>query len=449
MGKNGTEPALAPNSVEAEEAVLGSILIDADRFFDASGFLDPAHFFIVRNAWVYEAMQALASRGEQLDYITVLEQLRQVGRLDEIGGPAYLTYLINNTPSSLFTETYGRIVERAAVRRQLLAAAGEIATLAQSDTDDVTVILDQAVAAVTGVQLRGQRDASAPVSVIVQDVIADVEAARAQNRVTGLPTGFESLDRLLGGMQKSDLLIVAGRPGMGKTSWLTTVALRAARRFRARIYVASLEMSQKQLTQRFISADTGLPSDTWRRQMDDAAFSRFLEGAGRIGELGIEIDDTAGLSISQLTARVTRHYNQHGLDLLIVDYLQLMRGVGENRVQQIGDISRGLKTLARKLDVPVLAAAQLSRAVESRGDKHPMLSDLRESGDIENDADVVMFVYRDDYYNPVTDRPNQADIIIAKHRNGPTGTVPLYFRRDLTRFDDLTRSVVDVREYDT
>jgi len=439
---------MAPHSVEAEEAVLGSVLLNSDSLYEVAAFLQPDDFFIVRNSWVWEAILRLHERNEQIDYVTVVEELRQQGRLDEIGGAAYITYLINHTPSSIYAEAYGRIVERAAIRRRLLAAASEIAQLAHEESADINEVIDRAEASLFSVTERRLRKELVPINIAISEYYDRIEHLyEHRGEPLGVPSGFVDLDRLLGGLQKSDLIIVAGRPGMGKTSWLLSVALNAARA-RARVAIFSMEMSNEQIVQRLISSETGINTQNLRLgQLDDRQWTLFVEAAGTLSNVRIFLDDTPAQSPIQMRTKCRRLYSEHGLDLIIVDYLQLMNsgmGRSENRVQEISFISRQLKQLARELNVPVLAAAQLSRAVEQRQDKRPQLSDLRESGSIEQDADVVMFIYREEVYNENTERQNQADILVSKHRNGPTGVVTLYFRKELTQFANLNRTGVDL-----
>ncbi|MEB2286693.1 MAG: replicative DNA helicase [Anaerolineae bacterium] len=442
---------MAPHSLEAEEAVLGSILINPDALYDVAPFLQSEDFFIVRNGWVWEAITRVHERREQIDYLTVVEELRQQNRLEEIGGAAYITYLINHTPSSIYAETYGHIVERAALRRRMLTAAGTIARLAQQEDSDITDLIDQSEATLFAVTERRLRQELVPIRIAVAEYYDRIEQLYSQQvESIGVPTGFTDLDDLLGGLQKSDLVIVAGRPGMGKTSWLLSAAHNAAVAG-ARVAIFSMEMSNEQIVQRFVSTETGINTHKLRLgQLKDREWAIFVEAVGRLGKLSVFLDDTPALTPLQMRAKCRRLYSEHGLDLILVDYLQLMNaGVGfsDNRVQEISFISRNLKHIAREMNVPVVAAAQLSRAVEQRQDKHPQLSDLRESGSIEQDADVVMFIYRDEVYNENTERPNQADIIVAKHRNGPTGSVALYFRKELTQFANLSKTGVDLASY--
>lgn len=449
-GRAAVPDQLAPHSVEAEEAVLGSILLDKGALYDVVTFLQPGDFFLVKNEWVYAAILALHKRGEHIDYLTVIEELRNAGRLDELGGAAYITYLINNTPTSLYADTYGRIVERAAVRRRLQRAASEIAMLAQSENQPVDVALDMASALLANVsQVRQLRDLQTARD-LLPSVFDRVEAAR-ETGSTGIPTGFADIDRRLGGgLQKGDLVLLAARPGMGKTSWMLCAAMNGMRAQAARPLIFSMEMTAEQLIRRWIAADSGVSTDKMRSgRMTDAEFSAFTTAWAALDGLPFVIDDTSGLTPEQFEAKVARAVAEHGVNVVMVDYLGLMNvpGRSENRTQEISLISRTLKNVARRFDVPVLAASQLNRAVESRQDKRPMLADLRDSGSLEQDADVVLFIYRDDYYNEASDRVNQADIICAKQRNGPTGTDTLYFRKDTTQFSNLIRKEVDLAGY--
>jgi replicative DNA helicase len=443
MSDNNSLPdqQLAPHSIDAEEAVLGAILLNSDVIYELATFLDSSSFYILRNSWVWDAMHRLMMRNESIDRVTVVEELRNTGHLDEIGGPAYITYLLNSTATYLHAEVYGRIVERAAIRRRLLTAASQIAQLAMTADADVDEVVNNAEATLFAATERHLRNDLAPISQAVSDYFDHIEYLyENQGERLGVPTGFTDLDNLLGGMQKSDLLILAARPGMGKTSFKLNVAMNAAR-LGARVAIFSLEMGNDQLVQRLISTDTGINSQALRLgQLDEREWGLFVQACGKLANLSIFLDDTPALTPLQLRTKCRRLYREQGLDLIVVDYLQLMssgRANNENRVQEISYISRHLKELARELKVPILAGAQLSRAVEQRGDKRPLLSDLRESGSIEQDADIVMFIYRDDLYNEESERPNVADIIIAKHRNGPTGSVSLHFNSQLTKFTNL------------
>ena len=452
-GRDRDPLSLAPHSLEAEEAVLGSILMNPEAMHEVSAFLAPEDFFILRHAWIYEALQRLHERSDAIDHRTLAEELRAQDRLEEIGGEAYLSYLPTTVPTALHAEIYGHIVERAAIRRRLLGAAGEIARLAHDEERDINQVIDQSEATLFTVTERRLRQELVPIRVAMSRYFDRIEYLReSEEEALGVPTGFTDLDRLLGGLQKSDLIVVAGRPGQGKTSFLLNLAVNAARLGQARVAIFSMEMSNEQIVQRIISTETGINSQDLRLgRVSDADWSRFVEAVGTLSNLRIYLDDSPAVSVMQLRTKCRRLYREHGLDLIVVDYLQLMTagtslGRDTNRVQEITYISRGLKELARELNVPLVSAAQLSRAVEQRQDKRPQLSDLRESGSIEQDSDVVLFLYRDEVYNEATDRPNEADVLVAKHRNGPTGSVTLLFRKELTKFVNLRKQRVDLSD---
>ncbi len=430
---------LPPHNAEAEQSVLGSILIDPDAIIRIAPFLRQDDFYREANGIIYSAMLALHERHEPSDFVTLSDELERRDRLEQVGGSAYLSSLLAGVPTAIHVEFYARIVERNSILRRLIDAATRIAGLAydsdQADADDVVDRAEQILFAIS--EHRLSRELT-PIQEVLRAYYERIGYLYThQGEMIGVPCGFTKLDRLLGGMQRSDLLILAARPGMGKTSLALTIAANAARRFRQRVAVFSLEMSNEQIVQRLVSAVTGIDSQRLRTGHLTAEEWPSLEHAmTNLGGLSIFLDDTPALSTMELRTKCRRAAAEQGIDLIVVDYLQLMQGErhSENRVQEISTISRALKQIARELNVPVLAASQLSRAVESRQEKRPMLSDLRESGSIEQDADVVMFIYRDEVYNPETDQPNIAELIIAKHRNGPTGVVPLFFRNELAQF---------------
>ena len=442
-----TVERLPPHSLEAEEAVLGSLLIDPDAILEVASFLKPAAFYREQNKWIYQAILDLHEAREPLDFITLTEVLRQRSQLEDVGGEAYLISLINVVPTSVNARSYGRIVEAAAVRRRMITAAGAIANLAYDEDEDVNFALDRAEQALFSIsEERTTRDL-VPLREIARVYLDRVEELHARGSdMIGIPTGFTDIDKLLGGLNKSDLLIVAARPGMGKTAFQLGMALQAGLRHGKRVAIFNLEMSGEQLVQRMIAAETRIDSQRLRRgQLHEQEWPIFLEAIGRLSETKIFVDDTPAITPLQLRTKCRRLYAEHGLDLVMVDYLQLMQAeyTSNNRVQEISEISRSLKSLARELDIPVVTASQLSRAVENRQDKRPQLSDLRDSGSIEQDADVVMFIYRDEYYNPdTTDRPNIAELNVAKHRNGPTGIVDLYWYGKLATFRNLQRQEI-------
>jgi replicative DNA helicase len=429
---------MVPHNIEAEQAVLGALLIDPDAIFRINTFLRADDFYVERHRWLYDSILALHDRGEAVDFVTLCDELERREQLAELGGAAYITWLIDATPTALNVEHYGRIVERTSTLRRLIGAAGEIAALAYEDNDDVDEVVDRAEQILFGVsQQRITRDI-VPIRDVVSEYYDRVNYLYEHKGETiGVPTGFRQVDKLLGGLQNSDLIIVAARPGMGKTSLLLSFALNAARKYNQRVAIFSLEMSAEQLVQRLISAETGIDSQRLRiGNLREEEWPNFIQATGALSDTMIFIDDTPSISSMQVRTKARRLYAEYGLDMIVIDYLQLMQGDRrtENRVQEISFLSRTLKGLARELNIPVVVASQLSRAVEQRNDKRPMLSDLRESGSIEQDADIVIFIYRDEYYSPETDQANIAEIIVSKHRNGPTGMVPLFFRKEQAQF---------------
>ena len=594
---------MAPHNTEAEEAALGSLLLDPDAIFNVASFLNPEDFYREKNGWIYDAVRDLHNRREPADFVTLCDELERRGQLEEVGGAAYITFLINAVPTAIHAEYYARIVERTAILRRLIGAAGQIAALAYEDAEDVDEVVDRAEQVLFGVsQRRITRDLVSIKQIIGAYYDRIDYLYQHRDELIGIPTSFPLLDKLLGGLQPSDLIIVAGRPSMGKTSLVLSIAQNAARKFNQRVALFSLEMSSEQVVQRLVSAETGIDSQRLRLgDLRDDEWPLFVEATGILSEVPIFIDDTPSISALQMRTKSRRLHAEHGLDLVIVDYLQLMRGDtrSENRVQEISAISRALKGLARELNVPVVAVSQLSRAVESRKDHLPILSDLRESGcltgdtliqltdgrrvsirqlakdggsvpvmalneitwqleptmarkawyignkpvlhmrtqlghgiratanhkfrtltgwkrldqlevgehistlykanmsreralrvarvtqsdallrlatsgiywdrvaaiesigvedvydlevpehhnfvaedvvvhnSIEQDADVVMFIYREEIYDPDTERKNIADVIVAKHRNGPTGKIPLFFQKELAQFHEL------------
>lgn len=450
-----TPPPLGPHSIEAEEAVLGAVLIENDMMPELMGILKPDDFFEKKHEWIWQAYLRLyeAKPPQAIDPLSVAEVLRAAGRLDDVGGNLYLNGLMANTPTYIYAATYALIVQQAATRRRLMEAAGKIAQIARNEDFTVDQAVGEAEAELFKVaEGRTKRDI-VPISEALADYSRILEHRFLnQDQPIGTPSGFRDLDHILGGLQNSDLIIVAARPGVGKTSFLLAVALNAARLGNAHTAIFSLEMGREQLLQRFYALETGIDSTRLRRgNISEQEYEQFVEATGRLNELPIFIDDTAGISVQQMRARARRLHKEHGLGLIIVDYLQLVTSgttrLEGNRVQEISFISRGLKELARELNVPLISAAQLSRAVESRADKRPMLSDLRESGSIEQDADIVMFLYRDELYNKATEHPNQAELIIAKHRNGGLGTVKLGFRKELTQFTTIERDTTNLGQY--
>lgn len=444
---SATTPQLVPHSREAEEATIGAILINPEAYYDVATFLRADDFYIHRNRWVWEAFNRLHERRVPIDFLTVSEELDQMGHLAEVGGPAYLSSLITNVPTSLHAEAYGRLVEETSIRRRMLAAANEIAKLAYQQDATVDTVMDDAEKAVFGVsERRMTRDLKSIQQVLSEYYDRMDQLANRPEETRGVPTGFTDLDKLLGGLQPSDLLIVAGRPGMGKTAFMLSAAKNAAQKYKKHVAIFSLEMASEQLVQRIISQETGIDSQRMRTgKLEPDEWPLFTHAIEVLNDTVIFLDDTPALTPLQLRTKCRRLHLEYELHLVLVDYLQLMTSGAriDNRVQEVSYISRNLKVLARELNVPVLAAAQLSRAVEQRTDKKPVLSDLRESGSIEQDADIVMFIHRPDALEKDSPRANIAEIIVAKHRNGPTHSgIELVFLNNLARFDNAATTSV-------
>ena len=431
---------LVPHNIEAEEAVLGSLLIDPEALFRIAPFLSADDFYLQKNAWIYDAVLALHERREPLDFVTVCDEMERREQLEDVGGAAYVTQLINAVPSAIHVESYGHIVEQAAIRRRLINAASRIAQLAYQEDKDIDHTVDQAEQVLFSVSQRRITRDLAPAQEIIRRYYERIEYLYDhQEEALGVPTGFVDLDRLLGGLQRSDLILIAARPSVGKTSLAISIARHAAS-LGQHVAIFSLEMSSEQVIQRMVSAETGIDAQRLRLgDLQEDEWPLFAQATGRLADFPLFIDDTPSISVLQMRTKARRLHAEHGIDLILVDYLQLMTTGdirNESRVQEVSYISRSLKGLARELEVPLVALSQLSRAVEQRSDKHPILADLRASGSLEQDADVVMFIYRDELYNPDTDMQNIAEIIISKHRNGPTGTVQLFFREQLAQFLD-------------
>ncbi len=443
-------PQIVPHSREAEEAVLGSVLINPEAYYDVAQFLQAGDFYIHRHRFIWEAFNRLHERRVPLDFLTVSEELDQMGHLAEIGGPAYLTSLINNVPTSLHAEAYGRLVEETSIRRRMLEAANDIAKLAYQEELGIDSVMDEAEKAVFGVSERRMTRDLESIRQVLSDYYDRIDQLyRRGDDIYGVPTGFIDLDRMLNGLQPSDLLIVAGRPGMGKTAFMLSIAKNAAQIHKKHVAIFSLEMSNEQLVQRLIAQETGIDSQRLRTgKLNEEEWPKFTHAIEVLSDTHIFLDDTPALTPLQLRTKCRRIHLEFQLDLIVIDYLQLMSGGirSDNRVQEVSHISRNLKILARELNVPVLAAAQLSRAVEQRADKEPQLSDLRESGSLEQDADIVMFIHRPEMYDKDAAKQNLAQIKVAKHRNGPVGSIDLVFRSNLAKFENAATRRVDLSQ---
>jgi replicative DNA helicase len=431
---------LPPHNVEAEQSVLGSLLIDRDAIIRVASFLRPEDFYAVANGLIFRAILDLYNKREPTDFVTLSDELQRRSQYDQAGGLSYLSSLLNAVPTAVHVEYYARIVERAATLRRLIDAGTEIVDVGFREGIDTEDALDAAERAVFAVSQRRQTKDFVSMGDVLDRFFDQIDYLQQhRGEVVGVATGFSDLDQLTGGLQRSDLIIVAARPSMGKTSLALGMAYGAAVGHSKTVGIFSLEMSAEQLVQRVLSMETGVDTHRLRLgQIDDNEWDRISRAFGRLSEAPIYIDDASTSNIMDVRSKARRLQAEHGLDLIIVDYLQLMTARRtENRVQEISEISRGLKGLARELNVPVVALSQLSRAVESRADHKPMLSDLRESGSIEQDADIVMFIYREDKYEEDSEKKGIAEIVVAKHRNGPVGSINLRFFDRTARFADL------------
>lgn len=429
---------LLPQNIEAECGVLGSIIIDPEAIVSVIEFLQPADFYRDAHRTLYEAMVDLYQRHEPADYLAICDDLERHGKLEQVGGPAYITSLIHEVPTSANIEFYGHIVEREATYRRLIHAAGQIAANAyERDTE----ALPKAEALIYQLSQGRQVQSVSSINDVLsrfQDRLDKIHDSRKHGTVYGVPTGFTHLDHILGGLQPSDMVTLAARPGVGKTSWALNVA-RHAMKEGYRVLMFSLEMAEEQLARRLVSMETHIDQTRLRTaEIEEGEWDEIVRAEDRLREGALWIDDSATLTPLDMRSRARRIQGEHGLDLVIVDYLQLAKATGkqENRVQEVSQISLELKGLARELNVPVLALAQLSRAVEQRGDKIPQLSDLKESGAIEQDSDVVMFLHcaDDQLDKKMKSEPYNINVIVAKHRNGQVGIVPLQFVPKLTQF---------------
>ena len=451
----GRAEKLPPHDIEAEEAVVASLLVDPEAIYKVAPRLKAEDFFREKNAWIFEVCRALWDRRESINQITVAHELARRGRLEDIGGVSYLSRLTTELPTSVGVEHYAGIVQRDATYRKLISAAGHIAQLAYEGGADIGEVMGRAETMIAGVRqgetLRDFVHIRELLAGYLENAEAGLGAVAAQARA--VTTGFMDLDTLLTGLKRGDLVIVAARPSLGKTSLVLNFARSAAARQSATVAFFSIEMAAEQLVQRLLAMESGVDSTRLAfGQHSDRDERKISQALGVLSDLAVYFDDSAMLTVAEMRAKARRLQMERGLDLVLVDYLQLMHSGmrNENRVQEVSYISRSLKQLARDLDVPVIACSQLSRASESRANNVPQLSDLRESGSIEQDADVVMFIYREDKYvareewqRQHPDRPADSypagitQIVVAKHRNGPTGTIHLRFREKMARFEDL------------
>jgi replicative DNA helicase len=435
-----------PQSIDIEASLLGSLLIDGDAFIKIVDQIQSEDFYDDKHRMIFSAMRSLYEKRSPIDILTMSEQLKNDSRLDIIGGASFLTELTNTVPTAAHLEQYAEIVAEKAIRRRLISASHDIADVSTDENKSLQELIEEAEARLFDVsQKHVKQDITSLESILGDSFDRLDDLHRNKGGIRGIPTGLRDLDKLLAGLQRSDLIVLAARPSMGKTALMLNIALNIATKAKqGSVLVFSLEMSKEQLVDRLLAAEAGV--DAWKLRtgegLTDTDFERLSAGMGELAEAPIFIDDTSGITVSDLRTKARRLHHQHPLAAIMVDYLQLMSGGSRfaamaNRVQEISEISRSLKILARELNVPVVALSQLSRSVENRTPQIPQLADLRESGSIEQDADIVAFLYREEYYNPDSGRQNVTDILVKKHRNGPVKNIELYFDRQRQRFRDL------------
>lgn len=439
-----------PHNLEAEKSVLGAILIRNEAFNHAAELIDSRDFFRDAHRRIFEKMIALSERGDAIDLVTLNEELARAGELEEVGGPAYITSLADGVPRSANVEHYARIVKEKSTLRTLIHSANRILTSAYEAEQDADLILDDAEKRIFEIAEDRIREGFVPLRDLVQSSFTTIEKLQQhKGLVTGVPSGFIDLDEMTSGLQPSDLILVAARPSMGKTSFVLNIAQHVGIQTDMTVGFFSLEMSKEQLFMRLLTSEARIDAHRFRSgYLNEKDYGRLSHALGTLAEARVFIDDSASIGVLEMRAKARRLKAEHGLHLLIIDYIQLMQGRGrfESRQQELSSISRSLKGLAKELQVPIVALSQLSRAPETRSDHRPQLSDLRESGALEQDADLVMFIYRDEQYrdaegNPNTESEGIAEIIVGKQRNGPTGVVKLAFIKEHTRFENLAQGV--------
>ena len=436
---------IPPHSVESEQSILGSIILDKDAIITVAETINPSDFYKEAHKIIYESMLKLNSNNEPIDLITLIEELRKEGHLDNIGGISYLTSLSTIVPTTSNVKYYANIVKEKSVMRQLIKASNEIINLGYDASTDVQEILDKAEKNIFDISQEKSGDDIQPINLVLQDTFDMIERLCTQKSdVTGITTGFADLNKKINGLQRTDLILLAARPAMGKTAFSLNLVQNAALKGDASVAVFSLEMSKEQLVQRILSAQSNVElSKIKTGTLGESDWPRIIDAMAVLSEANIFIDDTPGIKISEIRSKCRRLKIENGLDLIMIDYLQLMEGEGknENRQQEIAKISRSLKILAKELDCPVVALSQLSRSPELRKDHRPILSDLRESGSIEQDADIVMFLYRDEYYHEDSEKKNIGEVIVAKNRHGETGNVELVWFGQVQKFADKVREI--------
>jgi replicative DNA helicase len=434
----------APQNISAEQATLGSIILDKDSILSCIEILHPDDFYRNAHQVIYQCALDLFEKNQAVDLVTLTEELNKKKQLEEVGGASYLTTLMSSVPTAANVVYYAKIVEQKAVLRKLINHATQIVTMGYEEQEDARILLDKAENLIFDVSQQKVEHSFSPIKDLLTESFEKIEDLyHRDNFITGVPTGFIELDEITTGFQPSELVIMAGRPSMGKTALCLNIAQYAAMQHKIPVAIFSLEMSKAQIVQRMLCSEARIDTHALRRgRMPEEDWPKLSMAAGRLSAAPIFIDDTAGISPLEIKAKSRRLKARHNLGLILIDYLQLIQtGLRiENRQQEISQISRSLKGLARELNVPVIAVSQLSRAVEQRTIQRPRLSDLRESGAIEQDADVVAFLYREEYYKPKSSKKGIAEVIVSKQRNGPTGTLELTFLKEYTRFENLART---------
>ncbi|EMT45716.1 MULTISPECIES: replicative DNA helicase [Anoxybacillus] len=439
---------LPPQNIEAEQAVLGAILLEPSALTTASEILIPEDFYRAAHQKIFRTMLQLSDRGEPVDLVTVTSELADANALEEVGGVSYLTELANAVPTAANVQYYAKIVEEKSILRRLIRTATSIAQDGYTREDEVEDVLNEAERKILEVSQRKNTTGFQNIKDVLVQAYDNIEMLHnRKGEITGIPTGFIELDRMTAGFQRSDFIIVAARPSVGKTAFALNIAQNVATRTGENVAIFSLEMGAQQLVMRMLCAEGNINAQNLRTgKLTPEDWGKLTMAMGSLSNAGIFIDDTPNIRVSEIRAKCRRLKQEQGLGMVLIDYLQLIQGSGrnrENRQQEVSEISRSLKALARELDVPVIALSQLSRSVEQRQDKRPMMSDLRESGSIEQDADIVAFLYRDDYYDKESENKNIIEIIIAKQRNGPVGTVQLAFVKEYNKFVNLERRFDD------
>lgn len=441
---SASEGKVPPQNLDAEMSLLGAVLIDEEALADVSDKLRSTDFYDKRHALIFDAMMRLYEHHRPVDLLTLSDELTKKDELELVGGSAYLSELTNYVPTAAHSATYAEMITQKAMRRRLIKASSDIAEMGFNEDKEIAELLEKAEAELFSVSgSSAKQDLVSLEQILTESFDRLEELHRDGGKLRGLSTGWRDLDNLTAGLQKSDLIVLAARPAMGKTTLVTNLAYNVASKEKKAVLFFSLEMSKEQLVDRMLADASSVNAWNIRTgNLSDDDFEKLSTAMGEMAEAPIYIDDTPGITVLEMRTKARREAHNHPLGLIIVDYLQLMQGAGRsdgNRVQEVSEISRGLKLIARELDVPVIALSQLSRSVESRSPQIPQLSDLRESGSIEQDADIVAFIYREAYYNPDTERQNVTDLIIAKHRNGPTDTVELYFHPERLKFMSLDK----------